>query len=254
MRVVYEPGATVLHHIEDRSARSRSSTFPHDREQILNARMADRRRRILFLEDRAPHRWLGTGYPRAHAILDKLLSRKFFVTLYPLIVFDEEWSEAYTDISREVEIVIEHGPHLLEEFLSERRGYYETILVSRPHNMEVLFPILEKHPDWFDNVTVIYDAEAVFAMRDIARRKLAGAPMTEGEANAAIKGEIKLAAAADLVISVSEAERDTFAKNGIGRVEVLGHAIRTQPSPNAFEDREGFLFVGAIKETSPNSD
>src|SRR5262245_21839529 len=237
MRVVYEPGATVLHHIEDRSARSRSSTFPHDREQILNARMADRRRRILFLEDRPPHRWLGTGYPRAQAILEKLLSRKFFVTFYPLIVFEEEWSEAYTDISREVEIVLEHGPDLLEEFLLERNGYYETILVSRPHNMQVLFPVIEKHPDWFADVMVIYDAEAVFAMREIARRKLAGSPMTEAETTGAIKSEIELAAAADLVISVSERERETFVRNGIGRVEVLGHAIRTQPSPNAFDDR-----------------
>jgi glycosyltransferase involved in cell wall biosynthesis len=120
--------------------------------------------------------------------------------------------------------------------------------------MQVLFPIIEKHPDWFENVTVIYDAEAVFATRDIARRKLAGAPMTEAEATAAVKTEIKLAAAADRVISVSETERDTFVKNGIARVEVLGHSIKTQPSPNAFEDREGFLFVGAIKEASPNSD
>jgi GT2 family glycosyltransferase len=254
MRVVYEPGATVLHHADDRVARDRSSPFPQDAKQVLNARMADRRRRILCLEDRPPHRWLGTGYPRAHAILDKLLSSKFFVTFYPLIVFDEEWSEAYTDISREVEIVLEHGPDLLEEFLSERRGYYETILVSRPHNMKVFRPILEKHPDWFEDVTVIYDAEAVFATRDIARRKLSGSPMTEAEATAAIKSEIELASAADLVISVSESERETFVKNGIGRVDVLGHAMRTQPSPNAFEDRAGFLFVGAIKEVSPNSD
>ena len=175
-------------------------------------------------------------------------STSFFVTFYPLIAFEEEWNEAYSDISREVEIVLEHGPDLLEEFLRERRGYYETILVSRPHNMQVLFPILEKHPDWFENVTVIYDAEAVFATRDIARRKLAGSPMTEVDAAAAVKDEIKLAAAANLVISVSEAERETFVKNGIGRVEVLGHALQTQASPNAFGDGEGFLFVGAIED------
>ena len=248
MRVVYEPGATVL------GQSSASSSLPRDPIQTLQARSANRQRRILFIEDRPPHRWLGTGLPRAHAILEKLLRKNFFVSFYPLIVFNEEWNEAYSDISREVEILLEYGPDLLEEFLSERRGYYEIILISRPHNMQVLFPIIEKHPDWFDNVTVIYDAEAVFATRDIARRKLAGAPMTEAEATATVKAEIKLAAAADLVISVSETERDTFVKNGIARVEVLGHSIKTQPSPNGFEDREGFLFVGAIKEASPNSD
>jgi len=141
---------------------------------------------------------------------------------------------------------------LLEEFLSRRRGYYDTILVSRPHNMIVLRPILEHHPDWFNEVNVIYDAQALCAARDSGLRGLAGLPMSAIEEAATIRAEIEVAAAADVVISVSRSEKEEFAKNGIDRVYILGHSIAPDPTPRKFEEREGFIFVGATREASPN--
>ena len=35
--------------------------------------------------------------------------------------------------------------------------------------MELLAPIVTNHPDWFKGVDIIYDAEALFAAREIAR-------------------------------------------------------------------------------------
>src|SRR6185436_16734785 len=207
----------------------------------------------LFLEDRVPHRWFGSGLPRTQVILETLL-RHFFVTFYPLKAFDEPWSTAYSDTPPEVELILNFGPDRLEEFLMQRREYYETILVSRPHNMEVLLPILKKRPELFEGVNVIYDAEALFANRDISLRRLAGSPMSESEAASVIRAEIELTRAADVVVCVSEPERDLFARNGIPRTHVLGHAIQAEPTTRSFEDREGFLFVGAMRKGVPNVD
>jgi glycosyltransferase involved in cell wall biosynthesis len=56
------------------------------------------------------------------------------------------------------------------------------------------------------------------------------------------------------VISVSDAERAIFTKNGVHPVHVLGHAIRPSPTPQTFENREGLLFVGALRLGTPNVD
>src|SRR5262249_20972089 len=109
-----------------------------DLNSILLARMKDHgQRRILFIDDRVPHTWLGSGFPRARAILLALLSHDCFVTFYPFSEFESGWSSVYTDMPQEIEFMIGYGPPLLEPFLRNRPGYYDTILVSRPHNMKI---------------------------------------------------------------------------------------------------------------------
>ena len=129
------------------------------------------------------------------------------------------------------------------------------IFVSRPHNMKILKLILSAHPEWFEDTTVIYDAEALFVAREITLRQLSGTPPPAEEAEEMLKEEVTLAAAADCVIAVSEPERLALQHHGADRVHVLGHAITAAPTPRPFDQRSGFLFVGAIhEEASPNSD
>jgi len=147
------------------------------------------------------------------------------------------------------------GPAMLEPFLRNRRDYYSAIIVSRPHNMRWLAPILSAHPDWLKNLKVIYDAEALFAARDVGLRRLAGNPMTDEEIQNAFASEIRLMEAADQVVAVSEGEREAIQKHGGRRVEVLGHSLDVVPEETPFHDRKGLLFVGAVHgETSPNAD
>jgi glycosyltransferase involved in cell wall biosynthesis len=121
--------------------------------------------------------------------------------------------------------------------------------------MNILKPVLSEHPDWFEKTNILYDAEALFVTRDIAFRKLIGAPMPEKKVDAITREEIALAAAADVVISVSDSDRRVFEKYGIERVHVLGHSIHPAATPKPFSKRTGFLFVGAIHhESSPNGD
>ena len=276
LRVVYDPHAVLLHYefgssknaakaidlqrehqtvFADRHQRWLSTRHTQDQEALLVARTANRAERVLFIEDRVPHPWLGSGFPRARSILLSLVKQGFSVTFYPLTQFDEAWSSVYSDIPDEIEFMMGYGPPLIEAFLRHRHAYYDMIFVSRPHNMKILQPFLLEHPEWFRDATVIYDAEALFATRDITLRQLAGDPLPPQEAESKVKEEVALASAAHHVISVSEAERRQFEAYGIASVHILGHCVPPVPTPRVFGQREGLLFVGAIyEETSPNGD
>ncbi len=276
-RIVYEPNAALLHY-EFASSDSKESAIglQRDHQQIFAARhqrllamhfapgvnailpartKTEGRKRVLFIDDRVPHAWLGSGFPRSRAILHALIREKCFVTFYPLSVFDEDWRSIYSDMPAEVEFMAGYGPGLLEPFLRNRTKYYEVIFISRPHNMKILKPILDGHPEWFEETEIIYDAEAIFVRREITLRQLSGNPLPDEEAAAMLKEEMELAAAADSVVSVADSERPQFEKHGIERVHVLGHSLKPAATPNGFHNRRGFLFVGAVhEEASPNGD
>jgi GT2 family glycosyltransferase len=278
LRVVYDPNSVVLHyefasadstakatelqrdHQHIFAARHQSLLATHlapDLNSILPARMKDsgKKRRVLFIDDRVPHTWLGSGFPRARAILLTLLQQGCFITFYPLSEFEESWISVYDDMPATIEFMLGYGPPLLEPFLRNRPGYYDSIFVSRPHNMKILRSLLDAHPDWFKATSVIYDAEAIFVTREITYRELGGTPFLSDEADALLQHEVDLASAADCVVAVSPRDADQFRRHGIEDVRVIGHSLAPSPTPRPFEQRSGFLFVGAIhEEAGPNRD
>jgi GT2 family glycosyltransferase len=276
-RVVYEPNAAVLHYEFASSSYLDQARELHRRNQLLfferhrgwlsrrydfgdqnllPARIArDFQHRVLFIDDRVPHRSLGSGFPRSNAILRTLGSMGCFVTFYPTDIIDEEWGEVYIDIPRETEVMLGYGANRLEGFLASRNSYYDLILISRPHNMEYFRPVFRGRPEWFRNTRIIYDAEAIFSRREIEYRRLRNGILPQSDVQQLIKSEVELAAIANSVLAVSNSERDVFAAGGIQSAHVLGHALDASPTPRGFEDRSGLLFVGAIQgEDSPNGD
>jgi O-antigen biosynthesis protein len=276
LRVVYEPDAVIVHY-EFGSSTSTSKAIKlqadhqrifveHHRDTLnkqsssdagnsLSARSRSARDRILFLDDRVPHTWLGSGFPRARTLLLSLLKHGFFVSVYPLSEVNEAWDLVYSDLPREIEVITGLGSLMLEMFLRGRKDYYNYIVISRPHNMKILQAMLLTHPDWFGNIRIIYDAEALFTRRNAMLQKLTGKPWSVREIQEELDKEIELAAAAHCVISVSERESAEFSEYGIQKVHVVGHAIDTAPEPVPFELRSDMLFVGAIhSEVSPNAD
>src|SRR6185436_961374 len=112
LRVVYEPDAVIVHyefgssinssnvmalqvehqdilvrrHLDSLSKHSSSSDG-----DSLSSRTPNASDRILFLDDRVPHDWLGSGFPRARKIILSLLKLGFFVSVYPLSEANEPW-------------------------------------------------------------------------------------------------------------------------------------------------------------------
>jgi GT2 family glycosyltransferase/2-polyprenyl-3-methyl-5-hydroxy-6-metoxy-1,4-benzoquinol methylase len=268
LRVVYDPDAIVQHHefasspsrkdavdlqerhrkiFAKRHERSLTQCLARSELNITKARSAIRdESRILFIDDRVPHPSRGSGYPRSHTILTGLLEKGHFVTVYPLAQLDENWTSIYDDIPRSVEVMSGMGARRLEEFLKARPGYYETVVVSRPHNMQVVNMVIRAHPDWFRKTLVIYDAEALATTREVRRRELRGENVSEVERRTLLENEVDLAVFADSVIAVSESEKEAFAGHGVDHVFELGHVVPPRPTQRGFEERSGFLFVGAI--------
>ncbi|MBD2094888.1 glycosyltransferase [Trichocoleus sp. FACHB-591] len=278
-RVVYNPDAVILHFefasskssdaalqlqaknreifVNNHRDRLQTHHLPDPANILLARTTANKQPRVLFIDDRVPHAFLGAGYPRAREILLSLIELGYTVTFYPLndLIDEGDWDTVYRDIPKVVEVMTEHGRPKLAEFLQQRAGYYEAIIISRPHNMQIFQPIFTGHPELFSSTKVIYDAEALFSLREVAYRRLNGQEVSEAEIDTLIQDEVKLAAGVSSVISVSEPESKKFAECGFPTVHTLSHTVALRPTENSFKQRSDILFVGAIHDDfSPNAD
>ena len=277
LRVLYQPEATALH-LEFGSAPQRGAGIELQslHREIFRQRHADAleahleahtddqltarspRRdgpRTLYIDDRVPHPGVGQGFPRAHALLLGIRELSAHVTFFPTTSPDEAWSEVYSDVPRDVEVMTGFGHAGLADFLRMRAGYYDTVVVSRPHNMAFLQQAVARHPDLLAGARLVYDAEALFASRELHRATLQGETSRREELEAEVKAELALTRGADTVVTVSAAEAEAFREAGCPRVHVLPHVLSLRPTPRPFLERSGFLFVGSLLEgVTPNTD
>jgi len=276
-RVVYEPEAAVLHfEFASSSSRTHAIALQGERQalfvskhaawlagkqspwvgSILEARaVRGASRRVLFIDDRVPHAALGAGFPRTREMLWAMQRLGCAVTFLPLSFPDEDWGGVYAEVPRETEVALGCGESGLLRFLEERAGYYDVVVVSRPHNMERLRAVLARVPDVLASASLVYDAEAIFALRDVAGRRLAGEAVAESEAAELVRAEVALAKDARAIACVSAEEQQRFSEAGVGPAFVLAHAVEAAPNPEALGSRGNLLFVGALHEDrSPNAD
>ena len=223
----------------------------------LLARMRPRHSgRVLVLDDCIPFPTLGGGTPRACRLLHCLHETGAFVTQFPLTLptFDPEQVRLF--FPAELEFVAGKGRPDLSAFLRSRVGYYDTVVVSRPHNMEIFIRCCREVPEFLASAAVVYDAEAIFAVREQARRQILGPGVeTPDAASMSLATEMRLARAAAIVLAVSASEAQRFRDAGCRDVRVLGHCLVPAPAGVGFEGRRDFLFVGRLEEEdSPNVD
>jgi O-antigen biosynthesis protein len=276
-KIIYDPNVTILHYEFASSEKSdRAITlqatnqdifvtlhqdwlqfqYPPDVKQILLASNRNHSgKKILLIDDRIPHPYLGSGYTRGHKILQIMTELGHQVTFYPTdLSYQETWQATYQDLPQNIEINIGWGLEKLEEFLITRPNYYDTIFVSRPHNMNHLNHILSKN-NFLSKTKIIYDAEALYCLRDFAYQELKGQELSTETKQIAIAKELELASNSNLIISVSTIEQEKFLEYGYEQVEVLGHSLDINLTPNNFEQRQDILFVGSVYELqSPNAD
>ena len=273
-RVVYEPQVRLTH-FEFGSAGSEAATALQERNRGLFvqrhaealaashhppgtrpifARMRERKRgRILIVDDRLPDRSWGSGLGRAADLLRAVETAGWFVTYYP--IRGPLVPKAGPADDGEVEVLEGRGAEGLPATLAERADYYDAVLVSRPHNMEVFRQALGVVPAFARTGGLIYDAEAIFSRRAAIRRAVFGWPPNPALDASELEAELALIQGAEAIVSVSEAEAATFRTAAKGEVRVLGHAIAAQPAEAGFEARGDLLFVGALyEEGSPNTD
>jgi predicted O-linked N-acetylglucosamine transferase (SPINDLY family)/GT2 family glycosyltransferase len=230
---------------------------PHPRAQPLDGdrwRTPEdhpRRARVLVIDNEVPHMVKGGGLPRARLMLQAL--RDWPVTFFPLWQLDDDWRDVYASLPSSVEVMLGHGLPRLEAFLERRRGLYDVLLVSRPPNLQALQPLRARRPELFADMRLVYDAEALFALREIAEAGVHGRPLDRAAARARLTREIGLARGASDVLVVSQRDAACFRAAG-HRVTVLSHGIAVRRSAPGLAQRSGLLFVGALHPDTPNED
>ncbi|OFZ85581.1 MAG: hypothetical protein A2V78_08535 [Betaproteobacteria bacterium RBG_16_64_18] len=218
-------------------------------------RLASGRQRILLIDDRAPRRDLGGGFPRARDFVVAMVAEGHFVTHYPLQFPHDPWDKARAALPDTVEIMQGYGVAGLPGFLEERRNYYACIIVSRPHNMQVVNALHADHPEWFAGTTLVFDAEALFSLRDITKAAVRGEQVPPAAQERMIRAELDIARIAHRIVTVCPAEAAHYRRHGHAQVHVLGHTLNARRDGPDFGARRGYLFVGAIQEDdTPNGD
>ncbi|RYF40221.1 MAG: glycosyltransferase, partial [Comamonadaceae bacterium] len=275
-RVVYEP-SVLLEHLEWGSATGDSPTvlmernravfcarhvswlqgqplpqpLPLDGDRWRSPEDLPRLPRVLFLENEVPHMARGGGLPRARLMLQAL--QGWPVTLFPLWTPQDDWRAIRASIPHSVEVALDHGLGGLEAFLARRRGVYDVLMVSRPPNLQALAPLRARRPELFAGMRLVYDAEALFALREIAMAGVKGRPLGRAAGQARIDAEMALAAGAGDVLVVSQRDAHYFAAAGL-RTHVLSHSIAPRRNAPGPAGRNGLLFVGALHPGTPNED
>jgi GT2 family glycosyltransferase/glycosyltransferase involved in cell wall biosynthesis len=273
--VIYEPMATILHYesassggnehatarmaahqvkFKEKWGRELEKHYPPALSNVCAARFAvqDSGMRIVYVDDRVPKRTLGAGFPRSNDIVSGLAGMGHHVvcstSTFPLL------SDNDNDLPREVEAF--DGYRFREKLVNRYMACADIVWVSRPHNMKRL---LQEFPEGFSSrrFALVYDAEAIFAPRVRARNELVGAPHSRPSPlePTGLDEEVALAKRADAVVVVSEADREVMLESGVKSVHVVGHVIAATPTPASFEERDAFLFIGAVHGSdNPNAD
>jgi glycosyltransferase involved in cell wall biosynthesis len=198
-------------------------------------------RRVLVVDDRVPVSSRGVGLPRTRAMLVTLARLGYRVTYLPLV--NRAPDEPTSSELRELGIEVLH--HIDDEraWLRKHAEHYDVAVVSRPHNAWIMDAMRKVNP----RAGLIYDAEALFALRDIALARRLGPPMSSDEAEARIQSEMALMDKANLVITVSEAERQVVQEHRPDLpVIVWGYPVRPRMANAGFADRRDLLFVGNL--------
>jgi O-antigen biosynthesis protein len=213
-------------------------------------RYGDTRLRMLFIEDRVPKLSLGSGFGRAEIIVRALL-KAADVDIFSASAKDDE---AIPDGFEYIDIIYGPDVDLLEQRLATR--YYDTVYVCRPHNLVRYEAVLRA---WRrGGGSIVYDAEAIFAVREVARAERAESYVEiTGSTRFAdlVARELRPAELADVIIAVSEVEARILRRELNRPLLTIGHCLPVRPLGQDPTARSGLLFVGALwDKESPNYD
>jgi len=269
-RVIYQPLVTVYHYEYGSRPFARAEALMEANQRqlvqkrpdllsrqypyghLLKARDRRAGRRILVIDDQVPAAYLGSGFPRAHKLVEFLCESHCIVTFIP--VANPTAHEPTTHELQQAGVEVFYGTTFVPEaVLRNRAGHYDAVIISRPHNAHKYLRLVR---ECFPTARVIYDAEAVFSLRDFLRAEAEGRRLTERQKSRMLRNELAVLNQADVVITVSEAERDVM-RSGTSHdnVVVWGHPHALHAPTRSFSARRDLLFVGGfISGHPPNVD
>ncbi len=205
--------------------------------------------RLAAFEDIEPSPEFGYGYARAYHILSEFEALGHEMTLVPLC-------EINRDLPAFKGLPGHNGNRWklisdVERFCNTQLDGYDVIWISRPKNLKRVLPLVRRTAP---GVPVVYDAEAIGALREIRRREVTGVPFSESEAEQLMASEFALMRECDVIVSVSRREADLIARRTARPTYLVGHPCHICADDIAgFEERRGLLFVGSFFDIETDS-
>jgi len=276
-RVVYEPKCVIEHYEFGSSKNSGSAEvlinknltqFRSKHSSWLNGQFADSpanvraasspiqngTKRILLLESELPKKERGSGYPRVIELIWSLAGLGHRITVMPLQNSLPPDVAFYNELPPEVEIAHGGSDKYLADILKERQRHFDILWISRPENMATVRQLHDAEPKLFEGIKLVYDSEAIYALRETLQTRLIGRNGNE-RADNNLDAEIARASICDEIIAVSESEAAEFRIGSKARVHTIGGLVRSDAGEAPFHKRSGILFVGALHtDHSPNVD
>ncbi len=265
-RVVFQPQVVVIHYEFASRSSERARALCEVNQQKFVTKWAeavagapaagdvlrgrDRRvgRRVLIMDDQIPAPYLGSGLPRTLRMLELLIDLGCVVTFVPCTNTTAHQPTALQLQQLGIEVFYGAG-FTPEALLAARSGYYDVVIISRPHNgLKFLRLARRHHPTAF----LIYDTEAIFCLREFRQAEVEGRPLDEAEKRRKLADELRVMRDADVVITVSEAEREVIFKEGAhDHVAIWGHPAALHATGAPLAGRKDLLFVGGFTHGHP---
>jgi len=219
-----------------------------ERLDILRGRDARSGKRLLVLDDAVPMTQFGSGFQRAYALIDALVEIGYVVSFLPLT--DSRPYEPRTTEMQGRGIEVLHSVTDVDAKLRARADLYDLAIISRPHNAAMIDMVRRYNP----RATIVYDAEAVFSLREAKQASIMGDELSTREIEARVRSELAPVGAVDLALTVSEGERRTLHRfHPRIPIMVWGDALPIRAAEADFGTRKDLLFIGFLG-SPPNND
>ena len=256
--ITYQPASIVFKRVDEKSIMDKANESPErystrDHQDYLRAGRIGHGAKILVIDDYIPAIRYGSGFPRLYEMLICMTNLGCSVTFLP--VGNPVKVQPETSDLQQVSVEVFWGDYAnLEQFAKERSGYYDIVLISRPHVFERIKSTVQQH---FANAAILYDAEALFYIREMLKAEINGSRIHDEQRSKMIRAEMNLIESADLVIAVSQNTKDIMRENSAQKnIEVWEHIQDMHESNPHWQERVGILFFGSFfaGPGSPNED
>jgi GT2 family glycosyltransferase len=213
--------------------------------------------RVLFIEDVLPDPTKGMGQVRSAAVARVLEDHAGLASVLGL--HNTKWPRATPGDGQGRRGEVLTGVNILNivDFFRARTGVYDHVWLSRTHNLPRLREWRAACPEFFANVRIILDAEAIAATRRFAYAQQANQKPDLAEM---VLEELEHLDGVKHIFVVNELDRalvvPMLEDRGLSLpVSLLGHSLRVTSKPPRFEDTSSILLLGSYTEPdSPNVD
>ncbi len=270
-RVLYQPGARVIHHeglshgtdessgVKANQLRNRArfvDTWSRElsRQQLPDPgrvrRAADRRTglSVLVVDHQVPAPDRDAGSLRMAQLLEFLADSGHRVRFVPANHFR---NPPYDEPLRQMGVEVVYGDFDPLGYLEEIGYDVDVAILSRPLVAVNWMPLLR---EWVPHCRIVYDMVDSHGLREERRADVTGSNAAVHQADMLGDLESLLVRTADLTFAISDPERDDLAiRCPEADVVTVPTVHDRHPSPTRFEDRSGLLFVGSWAHP-PNRD